>query len=747
MVSSVDYIAHMDLFEKPADKIASVLLPKPLPEPFDYAIPEEMELAPGMFVQVPLGPRSVTGVVWAVKPGPPSRPLKAVEALIDTAPPLPGVARDFVDRAAKYVCAPPGNILAMSMRSREALLPSPVENFVARGDGEPDRMTPARKKVLDAFDQVEAEGASLITAAELARLAEVSASVVKGLVDQGALHQVTRDADPPFDPPNPDGTGFDLTSDQAAAADTLREAVRSKDFKPILLDGITGSGKTEVYFEAIIEAMRSDPDAQILVLLPEIALTQAVRERFAKRFGAMPAEWHSNMSPKARRRTWREVGFGRARIVVGARSALFLPFRRLRLIVVDEEHDGSYKQDDGVAYQGRDLAVMRAQMGRATIILASATPSLETVANARAGRYQRLVLKARPGAAVLPDISIANMQETPPEKEHWLSPPLVEAIGKTLEAGEQTLLYLNRRGYAPLVICKSCGERLKAPDTESWLTEHRYSNMLVCHLTGYMMKKPEFCPHCGAKGSLTGVGPGVERLAEETRTRFTDAHIEVFSSDTAGDPTLLSDIVSRMEKGEIDILIGTQIAAKGHNFSNLTLVGAVDADAGLKGAQGSDPRAGERTFQLLSQVSGRAGRAERPGRAIIQTWAPDSPAIEALAAGDRDAFIDIELENREMMGLPPYGLLAAVIVAAENSMAADEAANIFVAAAPNADGVEIWGPAPAPIAVLRGRHRRRLLIRTDRGLDLSGYMAVWKKRVKLSASIRVQVDIEPYNFM
>ena len=737
----------MDLFEQPTHKIASVLLPKPLPEAFDYAIPKGMELAPGMFVEAPLGPRTLTGVVWAVKPGPPKRPLKPIESLIETAPPMTGVLREFVDKVARYVVAPPGNVLAMCMRSKEALLPSPLEKFVTLGSGQPDRMTPARQKVLDKLNALKGDDITLITQADLAREADVTASVVKGLVEQGALRQIELPADGPFDEPDPEGQGFELTTDQAAAAQTLREAVRAKAFRPVLLDGITGSGKTEVYFEAIAEALRTDQQTQILVLLPEIALTQAVRERFAKRFGAMPAEWHSNMSAKERRRTWREVAFGRARIVVGARSALFLPFKRLRLTIVDEEHDGSYKQDEGVTYQGRDLAVMRAKMSKGCVVLASATPSLETVANAKAGRYDRVVLKARPGAAVLPDISIANMRETPPEKDSWLSPPLVKALEENVAAKEQSLLYINRRGYAPLVLCKSCGEKLKAPDTESWLTEHRYSGMLICHLTGYTMKKPEFCPHCGAKNSLAGIGPGVERLAEEARVRFPDAHVEVFSSDTAGNPELLSDLVSRMEQGAIDILIGTQIAAKGHNFPNLTLVGAVDADAGLKGAQGSDPRAGERTFQLLSQVSGRAGRAERPGRAIIQTYAPDSPAIHALAEGDRDAFMAIELENREMMGLPPFGRMAAVIVAAEHSMAADEAANTLVSAAPNAEGVEIWGPAPAPIAVLRGRHRRRMLVRAPRATDLSAYMAAWRARVKLSASVRVTIDIEPYSFM
>ncbi len=734
----------MSLFPEPSYKIASVLLPMPLPEAFDYRLPDDMQVAPGMFVKVPLGARTVTGVVWAVKQGPSDRPLKRVEELLADAPSLPRASREFIEKSARYTCTPLGNMLALVMRSREALAPSPVETFVLRGEGKPGRMTPARERVLEVAPITED---AALSAADLARLADVSASVVKGLIDTGALVTFERDVDSPYDAPKPDVEGFELTPDQSAAADTLCAAVRSNSFAPILLDGVTGSGKTEVYFEAIAEALRADETAQILVLLPEIALTQAVRSRFERRFGAAPAEWHSNAGQKARRRAWREVALGRARIVVGARSALFLPYKNLKLIIVDEEHDGSYKQDEGIVYQARDLSVMRAHIGNCTVVLASATPSLETLANAEAGRYQHLKLTARPGAAVLPDIQLADMRENPPEKDCWLSPVLVKALEDNLEAKQQSLLYLNRRGYAPLVICKSCGERLKAPDTESWLTEHRYSNMLVCHLTGYAMKKPANCPHCGAENALTGVGPGVERLAEEVRSRFMSARVEVFSSDTAHNADALSDIVTRMENGEIDILIGTQIAAKGHNFPMLTLVGAVDADSGLKGGQGADLRAGERTYQLLSQVSGRAGRAKHAGRAIIQTYAPDSPSIQALLAGDRDMFMELEMANREMLGFPPFGRLAAVVISAENSLAADEAANTFVSGAPNADGVEIWGPAPAPIAVLRGRHRRRLLVRSERTVDLSAYLSEWKKRVKLSSSVRVTLDVEPYNFM
>ncbi|MDP3739613.1 MAG: primosomal protein N' [Hyphomonadaceae bacterium] len=718
-------------------RIVSVLLPQPLPEPFDYELPEGLEAPPGSFVVVPLGPREVIGVVWRERSVPSNRKLKPVIEVIAPAPPLPENMRTFIERAAKYVCAPAGNLLAMSMRSREALEEAPVELLVVATGDKPDRMTPAREKVL-------AEAGAPLSSADLARAAGVSSGVVKGLVDAGALTHVERTLDPPFALPDPERPPRDLTPDQLAAAEDLRKLVREKTYRAALLDGVTGSGKTEVYFEAIAEALRSDPEAQVLVLLPEIALTQAVTSRFEDRFGVAPAEWHSAAGSKARRRVWREVAAGRARIVVGARSALFLPYRKLRLIVVDEEHDGSYKQEEGVIYHARDLAVMRAHIEACTIVLASATPSLETLQNAISGKYSHLRLHARPGVSRLPEIALADLREQPPATGQWIAPQLATAIEETLAAKEQALLFLNRRGYAPLVLCRACGERLKAPDTDSWLTEHRYTGKLICHLTGFTMDKPLACPHCGAKGSLAGVGPGVERLAEEVHTRFKGARVEVLSSDTISSPESLRELIARMEGGAIDILIGTQIVAKGHNFPALTLVGVVDADASLRGG---DLRAGERTFQLLLQVAGRAGRADKPGRAIIQTYAPESPAISLLAAGDRDAFMQHEMDQRRLVGFPPFGRLGAVILAAGSAEQANEMAAAFGRAQPNAIGVEVWGPAPAPITVLRGRHRRRFLVRSDRNVDLSAFLSAWKERIKLPPSVRVALDVEPYSFM
>jgi primosomal protein N' (replication factor Y) len=719
---------------------ARVLLPLPLPEPFDYAVPEGVEVVAGAYVSVPLGPHQRLGVVMELLPGRAlgERPLKSIGHVYDV-PPMPQAMRDFLLWAARYNVGQPGQFLAICLRSREALLPSPVERRYRASGHIPARMTEARQRVLAAAAQP-----PWLSATELATAAGVSSAVVRGLAEAGGLESVVTDIDLPYAKPDPGKRGPSLTAEQALAAKSLREGIRKGGYAAFLIDGVTGSGKTEVYFEAIAEALSADPAAQILVLLPEIALTQAVLNRFEARFAAGPAQWHSGLSAKERRRAWREVSHGRARIVIGARSALFLPFGKLSLIIVDEEHDASFKQEEGVIYHARDLAVMRAKLEGAKIILASATPSLETIVNADSGKYTCLKLSARAGAARLPDISLIDLRAAPPPPDRWLSEMLTRSLSDTLAAGEQALLFLNRRGYAPLVICKACGERLKTPGTENWLTEHRYSGRLVCHVTGYSIPKPRNCPQCGAENSLMGVGPGVERLAEEVRVGFPSARLEVFSSDTAQGGEATRSIVDRMAAGEIDILIGTQIVAKGHNFPGLTLVGVVDADSGLKGG---DLRAGERTFQLLSQVSGRAGRAERPGKALVQTWNPDNPAMQALAAHDRDGYLEIERSVRAELGLPPFGRLAAVILSAPSAEAAETAARDFLAVAPNADAVEIFGPAVAPIAVLRGRHRRRLLVKSPRTIDLSEYMGAWLKRFRTPASVRISVDIDPYSFL
>jgi primosomal protein N' (replication factor Y) len=567
--------------------------------------------------------------------------------------------------------------------------------------------------------------------------------VIQALIAAGALDVVFAPPDSSA-LPNPNLPGAELNPSQAAAAKNLKGLVDAAAFSVALLDGVTGSGKTEIYMEAAAQALRRSPTAQVLVLLPEIALTGAVIERFTGRFGAAPYEWHSGVAGPRRRMTWEAVAKGEARIVVGARSALFLPFHRLTLIVVDEEHDGAYKQEDAFIYHARDLAVARAKIEGCPVVLASATPSLESLWNARMGRYHWLRLTDRHGAAVLPDVDLVDLRRFPPAAGKWLSEPLVEAMARTFARGEQSLLFLNRRGYAPLVMCRACGERLRAPDTDSWLVEHRYSQRLICHLTGFSMPRPDRCPYCQAAGSLVSIGPGVERVEEEARQLLPEARIVVFSSDTAPDARTGQDLIAAMARGDYDVMVATQSAAKGHNFPGLTLVGVVDADVGLRGG---DLRAAERTFQLLTQVSGRAGRRERPGRALIQTWAPDHPVMQALAAQDRDAFADLELAERRAAGLPPFARLAAVILAGRDPSRLEAFTRAFAAAAPNAEGAEVYGPADAPLALIRGVRRKRFLVRAGREVDIQAFLSAWRARARPPAGIRLTFDVDPYSFL
>ncbi|HEY2658624.1 MAG TPA: primosomal protein N' [Caulobacteraceae bacterium] len=717
-------------------RVASILLPLPLPEAFDYAEPEGMTLGLGDLVVAPLGPQRLIGVVTALRDGAGhNRPLKPVLERRDE-PPLPPGTLAFIQWAARYSVDAPGAPLAIALRGARAPKPRPERVIVATGAG-PARSTPARSRVLAAADHP-------MSGAALAQAAGVSASVIKGLVDEGVLEVRLVEASASFDQPDPDHQLHALNPSQAAAMTVLTELAAKGGFQAALLDGVTGSGKTEVYLEAVARVLASDPGAQVLVLLPEIALTQAVIARFTERFAAAPAEWHSGIGPSQRRRIWEGVATGGCRIVVGARSALFLPFIKLRMVVVDEEHDGSYKQEEGFIYQGRDLAVARSKIEGALVVLASATPSLETLWNAENGRYRWLRLSDRHGVAELPEVSLIDLRETPPEAGRWLSPPLIKALAETYARAEQSLLFLNRRGYAPLVLCRSCGEKLTAPDTDSWLVEHRYTGRLVCHLTGFSMKKPEACPHCGVKDSLVSIGPGVERVEEEARELFPDARIAVFSSDTVFDAEAARQMIATMAEGGIDILVATQAAAKGHNFPKLTLVGVVDADLGLRGG---DLRAAERTFQLLAQVGGRAGRHDRPGRVLLQTYAPEHAVMQALAAQDRDAFVAAEMEAREASSLPPFGRLAAIIASGQDPVALETFVKALAAAAPNTPGLEIYGPADAPLAQVRGRRRKRFLVRADRNIDLQAFLAAWRARVRVPASVRMSFDVDPYSFL
>jgi primosomal protein N' (replication factor Y) len=717
-----------------SSRIAQVLLPLPVPEAYDYVEPAGVELEVGDIVVAPLGPRTIIGVVCGFKPPAGSnRRLRSIIGRFDS-PRMPPRALSFARWASDYAADAPGAALALALRGLGGPRPASRPRFVPSGEPR-SSLSPTRRRAL-------AAATAPMTRAELGRASGVSAGVIADLIRIGALIAATaEELNETFDP---DHAPSGLNPSQAAAAEAISSMVEGAKFGVALLDGVTGSGKTEVYLEAAATALRMSPTSQVLVLLPEIALTEAVLRRFQDRFGAAPAQWHSGVAGPQRRQTWEAVAESRARIVVGARSALFLPFADLRLLIVDEEHDGSYKQDEGFVYHARDLAVARGKIEQAPVVLASATPSLETLWNARSGRYRHLRLADRHGAASLPEVGLIDLRTSPPETGRWLSPPLVAAIQDTLNRGEQALLFLNRRGYAPLVICRSCGERMKAPDTDSWLVEHRYSRRLVCHLTGFSMPRPELCPACRARDSLVSIGPGVERVEEEARLLFPDARVAVFSSDTAPDARSARTMIEAMERGDFDIMVATQSAAKGHNFPKLTLVGVVDADVGLRGG---DLRAAERTFQLLTQVAGRAGRAERAGRALIQTWSPDHAVMQAIAAQDRDGFVTTELSEREILGLPPFGRLAAVILSSHRPDVLEEFARAFASAAPNAPDVTIFGPADAPLAVVRGRRRKRILVRAARSVDIQSFLLAWRSRRPPPSSVRIDIDVDPYNFL
>jgi primosomal protein N' (replication factor Y) len=711
----------------------SVLIPLALFTAYDYAVPDDLVVAPGAFVSVPLGRRSVMGVVWGGgDDSVPAEKLRAVEARLEL-PAMPEVSRRFIDWVANYCMAPIGSVLRMAMSVPEAL--EPEKPIKAWQIGAPDsgKVTAVRQRVLDVLG----EGPPLTTG-DLARAASCTAGVVAEMARSGMLNAVALPARRPFGRPDPEQQGPTLSTAQQEAVDALRDLTPGVT----LLHGVTGSGKTEVYFEAIAACLRAG--RQALVLLPEIALSAQWLARFAERFGALPAQWHSELTQAERRVTWRAVLDGEAKVVVGARSALFLPYADLGLIVVDEEHEPAFKQEDGVIYQARDMAVVRGHLAKIPVILASATPSLESVVNTEQGRYRLLELSDRHGVAELPEVTLIDLRRDKPERQQWLSPSLIRAVNETLADQGQAILFLNRRGYAPLTLCRDCGHRMQCPHCTTWLVEHRYSARLQCHHCGYQIQMPPACPACQHVGTFAACGPGVERLAEEAAALFPNARRMILTSDTVGGPKKATELIRMVAEREVDLIIGTQIIAKGHNFPHLTLVGVVDADLGLSGG---DLRAAERTYQLLHQVAGRAGRAERPGRVLIQTYDPARPVMEALKDHDQARFLKIEEEDRRLAGMPPFGRLAALIVSGSDDNAVERQVRAMAANAPRLEGVSVLGPAPAPLAMLRGRHRRRFLVKCRRDVAPQGFIRNWLRGLKWPGDLRLQIDIDPYSFL
>jgi len=707
--------------------------------PLDYRVPEGIDVEPGSVVVVPLGPRQIIGVVWEAERLPatevPAHKLRPILQVLPV-PPLPTPLRRMIEWCADYYVAPLAAVARMALSSNAALQGGGKVTEYRLTGRENGRMTPQRIQALDLLNGQQG------TIRELGEVAGVSEAVLRGMVQHDLLESVQVDSDRPYPEPDPHFVEHALAGAQQIAADRMVDAVLARRFQPFLLDGVTGSGKTETYFEAVAAALESG--GQVLVLLPEIALTQSFLKRFESRFGTEPVTWHSSLKSSERRRAWRQVAWGKAKVVVGARSALFLPFPKLGLIVVDEAHEISFKQDDGVRYNARDVAVMRGHFENVPVVLASATPALESLQMAESGRYERLILPDRFGGASLPEIQIVDLREQQPERGHWIAPPLVTALKERLQKGEQSLLFLNRRGYAPLTLCRHCGFRFQCPNCSAWLVEHRLSRRLACHHCGHEVATPERCPECGEPDCLVACGPGVERIAEEVAQIMPEARVALVTSDTLTSPAKAAEFVEMAANKAIDVIVGTQLVTKGYHFPDLTLVGVIDADMGL---EGGDLRAAERTYQQIAQVAGRAGRAEKPGEVLIQTRHPEAAVIAALASGDRDAFYAAETEARREAGAPPFGRWAAIIVSSEDEAEAKEAARAIGGTRPNLPDVMILGPAPAPLSLLRGRHRYRLLVNARRTSEVQRVIREWLDQLRFPPGVRVAVDIDPYSFV
>ncbi|MEM7689666.1 MAG: primosomal protein N' [Pseudomonadota bacterium] len=711
--------------------------------PLDYSVPEEAQVEPGSVVIAPLGPRKVTGIVWdeGHLPGTevPAAKLRPILEVVPV-PPLQAPLRRLIEWTADYYCAALASVARMVLSSGGALGgPSTTTEYRLSG-GAPERMTPQRAAAIEALDGEQA------TIRELAAIAGVSEGVLRGLVNQGAIEPVTVAIDRPYPPADPDFHQPALSPDQLDVAKRMVSAVEAGKYAPFLLDGVTGSGKTETYFEPVAQAIRLG--RQVLVLLPEIALTENFLTRFEQRFGAAPVLWHSSLKSTERRRAWRAISEGPenggAQVVVGARSALFLPYANLGLIVVDEAHEVSFKQDDGVRYNARDVSVMRARFEGLPVILASATPALESLHMATSGIYEKLDLPSRFGGAQLPDIQLVDLTLEKPGAGRWLAQPLVKGIEARLERGEQSLLFLNRRGYAPLTLCRTCGHRFKCPNCSAWMVEHRLSKRLACHHCGHEGPVPHECPECGETDALVACGPGVERIADEVAELFPEARVAVATSDTLNSPDKAAQFLEMVQNKTIDVIVGTQLVTKGFHFPELTLVGVVDADLGL---EGGDLRAAERTYQQVAQVAGRAGRGSKPGEVLIQTRHTDAPVIAALANGDRDAFYAAETDARRDAGAPPFGRWASIILSSEDEREARTSASWLGDTRPVADDLYILGPAPAPMALLRGRYRYRFLINARRSANLQETIRQWLDAHDFPPGVRVGVDIDPYSFV
>lgn len=727
-----------------AGDVVKVLIPNVVNAGYDYRLTGPATL--GQFVACRVMNRPYIGVVWGFgDSGLPAEKIKDVSAVYDAR--LAITDLQWIAKMSGWTLMTPGAVLRLIVNVPDAFSPPKMEQLYGLNITDAVRMTASRQAVADAFASNDNEPMS---ATDVQNIARVSPSVVRTLISGGILVPKEQRARPTEynSPEYHDCGNIVLNPEQQSAADVIGAAIDRGGFSVHLLDGITGSGKTQVYFDAAWRAYSRG--GSVLLMMPEIALTAQFMHRFAARFGAAPVVWHSNLTAARRREIWRGVLRGEIRMVVGTRSALFLPWQNLGLIVVDEEHDTSYKQEDMGNYHARDMAVLRGKIAGFPVVLASATPSAETLQNVASGKYQVLRLTSRVGGAQLPKIETIDLRENRPEpyqvsdvlNNGFLSVPLCNAISDTIAAHRQVMLFINRRGFAPIVQCKKCGWVAGCPDCSVGMTYHRAVGKLLCHMCGRTAPMPTKCPDCGGDVSMRGAG--LEKIAEEVSVRFPSARVALMSSDTISTRQSLERIVAKMESGEIDIVIGTQILAKGHHFPNLTLVGVVDADMGLFG---TDFRAAEHTFQQLFQVAGRAGRGEFPGRVLLQTYQPQHPVLCAICAGDRDAFMAADMASRQSAKMPPFGQLIAVIVECQREDALKKYCAGLAAAAPCAPGVKIMGPIAAGVYQIRNWYRMRFLVMGGPTTLLQPVVAHWLRAIKQPANMRVKVDVNPQNFM
>lgn len=727
-----------------AGDVVKVLIPNVVNAGYDYRLTGPATL--GQFVACRVMNRPYIGVVWGFgDSGLPAEKIKDVSAVYDAR--LAITDLQWIAKMSGWTLMTPGAVLRLIVNVPDAFSPPKMEQLYGLNITDAVRMTASRQAVADAFASNDNEPMS---ATDVQNIARVSPSVVRTMISGGILVPKEQRARPTEynSPEYHDCGNIVLNPEQQSAADVIGAAIDRGGFSVHLLDGITGSGKTQVYFDAAWRAYSRG--GSVLLMMPEIALTAQFMHRFAARFGAAPVVWHSNLTAARRREIWRGVLRGEIRMVVGTRSALFLPWQNLGLIVVDEEHDTSYKQEDMGNYHARDMAVLRGKIAGFPVVLASATPSAETLQNVASGKYQVLRLTSRVGGAQLPKIETIDLRENRPEpyqvsdvlNNGFLSMPLCNAISDTIAAHRQVMLFINRRGFAPIVQCKKCGWVAGCPDCSVGMTYHRAVGKLLCHMCGRTAPMPTKCPDCGGDVSMRGAG--LEKIAEEVSVRFPSARVALVSSDTISTRQSLERIVAKMESGEIDIVIGTQILAKGHHFPNLTLVGVVDADMGLFG---TDFRAAEHTFQQLFQVAGRAGRGEFPGRVLLQTYQPQHPVLCAICAGDRDAFMAADMASRQSAKMPPFGQLIAVIVECQREDTLKKYCAGLAAAAPRAPGVKIMGPIAAGVYQIRNWYRMRFLVMGGPTTLLQPVVAHWLRAIKQPANMRVKVDVNPQNFM